>query len=69
MKKATWLLENLQQLKMAGVTHSRAERPWLIWLLPFGGLLIIGAYRLLQHEKDSGTNLVLSSIHSGDQVG
>ena len=94
MKKATWLLEKLQQLKislkwivfaaisgtavgligtlfhfcLAGVTHSRAERPWLIWLLPFGGLLIIGAYRLLQHEKDSGTNLVLSSIHSGDRL-
>ena len=53
---------------LAGVTQSRAERPWLIWLLPFGGLLIIGAYHLLQHEKDSGTNLVLSSIHSGDRL-
>ena len=47
---------------------SRAEYPWLIWLLPFGGLLIVGAYHLLHDEKDSGTNLVLSSIHSGDNL-
>ena len=94
MKKATWLLENLQQLKtslkwivfaalsgtsvglvsalfhfcLAGAARSREERPWLIWLLPFGGLLIVASYRLLQHEKDTGTNLVLSSIHSGHRL-
>ncbi len=53
---------------MAYVTASRARYPWLIWLLPFGGLLIVGAYHLLHDEKDSGTNLVLSSIHSGDEL-
>ena len=65
---AVGLVGTLFHFCLAGVTHSRAERPWLIWLLPFGGLLIIGAYHLLQHEKDSGTNLVLSSIHSGDRL-
>ncbi|MDE6965199.1 MAG: chloride channel protein [Lachnospiraceae bacterium] len=53
---------------MSFVTDSRADHPWLIWLLPFGGLLIVGAYHILHSENDSGTNLVLSSIHSGDKL-
>lgn len=46
----------------------RAKNPWIIWLLPIGGLLIVGSYHLLHDEKDSGTNLVLSAIHSGDRL-
>lgn len=42
--------------------------PWLIFLLPLGGLAIVGAYHLLRNEKDTGTNLVISSIHSGDNL-
>ena len=53
---------------MVKVTSLRLENPWLILLLPFGGLFIIGAYHLLHDEKDSGTDLVLSSIHSGDRL-
>lgn len=53
---------------MSAVTAMRAEHPWIIWLLPVGGVLIVGAYRLLHDEKDTGTNLVLSSIHSGDEL-
>ncbi len=53
---------------MSFVTDSRADHPWLIWLLPFGGFLIVGAYHILHSENDSGTNLVLSSIHSGDKL-
>ncbi|MFQ8778246.1 MAG: chloride channel protein [Roseburia sp.] len=32
------------------------------------GILIVGAYRLLHDERDTGTNLVLSAIHSGDEL-
>lgn len=53
---------------MSYVTTLRGDHPWLIWLLPFGGLLIVGAYHLLHDEKDSGTNLILSSIHSGNEI-
>lgn len=53
---------------MAFVTLVRTKNPWLIYLLPVGGLIIVGAYRLLHNEKDSGTNLVLSAIHSGDEL-
>lgn len=53
---------------MSMVTQTRAKNPWIIWLLPISGVLIVGAYRLLHDEKDTGTNLVLSSISSGDKL-
>lgn len=53
---------------MSFVTLLRTKNPQLIWLLPIGGLLIVGAYHLLHDEKDSGTNLILSAIHSGDNL-
>jgi H+/Cl- antiporter ClcA len=53
---------------MAYVTNMRAMHPWLIYFLPLGGLVIVGAYHLMHDEKDTGTNLVLSSIHSGDHL-
>lgn len=53
---------------MAFVTRTREINPWLIFLLPAGGLAIIGCYRLLHDEKDTGTNLVLSAIHSNDEL-
>ena len=55
-------------LCMALVTLVRTKNPWLIFLLPVGGILIVGAYRLLHDERDTGTNLVLSAIHSGDEL-
>lgn len=53
---------------MSIVTLVRTKNPWIICLLPIGGLLIVGAYHVLHDEKDSGTNLVLSAIHSGDEL-
>lgn len=53
---------------MSVVTLVRTKNPWLIWLLPIGGLVIVGCYRLLHDEKDTGTNLVLSAIHSDDEL-
>lgn len=50
------------------VTAARFSHPWLILLLPAGGLAIVGLYHLLKNAKDSGTNLVLSAIHSGDEI-
>lgn len=50
------------------VTLTRAKNPWLIFLLPVSGLVIVGCYRLLHDEKDTGTNLVLSAIHSDEEL-
>ena len=53
---------------MSRVTLVRTKNPEIIFLLPIGGLIIVGCYRLLHDEKDTGTNLVLSAIHSGDNL-
>ena len=50
------------------VTVLRGQNPWLLYLLPVGGLIIVGAYHLLHDEKDTGTNLVISAIHSDDEL-
>ncbi len=50
------------------VTDCRLNHPWLIFLLPAGGLSIVALYHLLHDEKDTGTNLVLSAIHSNDKI-
>lgn len=53
---------------MTFVTLLREKNNWLLFLLPIGGLLIVGSYRLLHDEKDTGTNLVLSAIHSNNEL-
>lgn len=49
-------------------TDLRLQHPWLLLLLPAGGLLIVGLYQLLRDQNDTGTNLVISAIHSGDHL-
>lgn len=46
----------------------RNQNPWLIFLLPLGGLVIVALYHLLKYEKDGGTNLVISAVHSGHKI-
>lgn len=53
---------------MSYVTLLRTAHSWLILLLPAGGLVIVGLYHLFHDEKDTGTNLVISAIHSGDEL-
>ncbi len=53
---------------MSYVTALRTAHSWLIFLLPVGGLVIVGLYHLFHDEKDTGTNLVISAIHSGDEL-
>jgi H+/Cl- antiporter ClcA len=50
------------------VTQLRLLHPRLLLLLPFGAMVIVGLYQLLLHQKDPGTNLVLSAIHSDDEI-
>lgn len=49
-------------------TSFRLDHPWMILFLPVGGLIIVGLYHLFHNEKDTGTNLVISAIHSGDEL-
>ena len=50
------------------VTNLRGEIPWLLFLLPIIGLVIVFIYRKMGFEKDPGTNLVLSSTQTEDTV-
>ena len=50
------------------VTELRMEHLWLLYLLPLGGIVIVGLYRLLKDENDTVTNLVLSAIHSNEEI-
>ena len=45
----------------------RAAHPWLLWLLPIGGLLIAAIYRLTKMENKN-TNAIIDAIHFGDKV-
>ncbi len=53
---------------MTVVTLLRAQEPWLIFLLPVGGLMIVGMYHFFRDEKDTGTNQVIASIQSGEAL-
>lgn len=46
------------------VTVARWDAPWLLWLLPAGGLLIGVMYHYLGRSAEGGTNLVMDEIHS-----
>ena len=46
------------------VAELRMEHAWLLYLLPFAGVVIVFCYRICGVGYDRGTNMVLSSIHS-----
>lgn len=50
------------------VTEYRIAHDFILWLLPVGGIVIVLLYRLCHMENDRGTNLILSSIRSNEQV-
>lgn len=49
------------------VTKSRGEHPWLLFLLPVSGLIIVFLYRISGIKQDKGTNLVLSSVQNPEE--
>lgn len=50
------------------VTGLRTENDWLIFLLPLGGLAIVGTYRLFKLQSNRGTNEVIDSVLQNRQV-
>ena len=44
------------------VTHLRGEHTWLIFLLPVGGLMSVGIYRIFGLRNNRGTNEIIDSI-------
>ena len=50
------------------VTLFRESHGWMLCLLPFAGLLIVFLYHCAGMKNDRGTNLVLDSVHTQQQV-
>ena len=50
------------------VTHLRTENPWLIFLLPVGGMLSVGVYTIFRQRSNRGTNEVIDAVLSGGDV-
>lgn len=46
----------------------RQTHPYIIWLLPLGGVLIVGIYRLFHNENDGGTDQVISAVYSDQRI-
>ncbi len=62
------LLGGLFHHVLTAVTSFRGAYPWLIWLLPIGGMLSVALYKALKLEKNRGTNEVLDAIHEDSSV-
>lgn len=50
------------------VTEFRIMNPWMIFGLPVGGLLIVFLYKITGQGKNSGTNMVLLVVRSGEEA-
>ncbi|MBR6522495.1 MAG: chloride channel protein [Oscillospiraceae bacterium] len=46
----------------------RKANSWLIWLMPIGGLAIVGLYKLLRLTHNRGTNEVIDSVLHREEV-
>lgn len=53
---------------MSWATASQRTYPWLLFFLPIAGILIVSWYYLFHDKHDQGTNLVITAIHSGEEV-
>ena len=46
----------------------RESIPWIIFFLPLGGVLIAGLYKMCGLENDPGTNIVIQSVRTKENV-
>lgn len=52
---------------LSGVTKVREDHPWIFYLLPIVGMLIVLMYKKIGKE-DGGTNQVFSTVRAKDEV-
>ena len=50
------------------VTEFRMENKWIILMMPLVGILIVALYKFAKSDNDRGTNRVISSISSEEDV-
>ena len=46
----------------------RIAHPWILFLLPISGIIIVFIYRLSGCKSSKGTNLVITAIQSNEEV-
>ena len=51
-------------LALGFATTTRQQNPWIIWLLPLAGLVIVYLYKITNQLGSAGTNLVLTAIRN-----
>lgn len=51
-----------------GALHLRQEQPWLVWLLPAGGVAITALYQWSGMNNDRGTNFVLIAVRANEKL-
>lgn len=49
-------------------TDFRKSHPWIIWLLPVGGIAIVEFYKAMGYPEDKGTNLVILAARDGEKM-
>lgn len=62
------LVGTLFHMAVNKATEIREAQPWLVYLLPLGGLAIVLIYRISKTDEDAGTNLIISSIRTKTHV-
>ena len=61
------IIGSLFHIGVDTATQVRLAHSWVLYLMPVGGLAIVGLYRLTKTEG-KGTNDVIASVHFGEQV-
>ena len=61
------IIGSLFHIGVGTATQARLAHPWVLYLMPVGGLAIVGLYRLTKTEG-KGTNDIIASVHFGEQV-
>jgi len=61
------IIGSLFHIGVDTATQMRLAHPWVLYLMPVGGLAIVGLYRLTKTEG-KGTNDIIVSVHFGEQV-
>ena len=61
------IIGSLFHIGVDTATQMRLVHPWVLYLMPVGGLAIVGLYRLTKTEG-KGTNDIIASVHFGEQV-
>lgn len=55
-------------IALSGALQLRQAHPWLVWLLPVGGIFITALYKWGGINNDRGTNFVLIAVRTNEKL-